>query len=377
MKVAVIHDWLVNYAGAERVLEQIIICFPGCDLFSLIDFIPPKNRAFLKGKVIKTSFIQNLPFAKKNYRSYLPLMPIAIEQFDMTSYDLVISSSHCVAKGIITGPNQLHLCYCHSPVRYAWDLQHQYLEESNLKTGLKGFITRYILHKLRLWDCRTANGVDMFISNSKFISRRITKSYRRDSHVIYPPVDTDNFIFSSIKDEYYLTVSRLVPYKKISLIVESFSKMPNKKLIVIGEGPEFVRCQKLATPNIKLLGWQSSDVVKNFMQKAKAFIFAGEEDFGIAPLEAQACGCPVIAFEKGGLSETIIGLNKKNPTGVFFKEQNIESIISAISEFENNLKKIKPISCRKNAEKFSKKRFVREFKEYVITEYRKFKTINY
>ena len=310
MKVAIVCDWLVTYAGAEKVLEQILNIFPEADIFALVDFLDEDNRSFIKNKKVVTSFIQKLPKAKIKYRNYLPLMPLAIEQLDVTTYDLVISSSHCVAKGVITGPNQIHISYVHSPIRYAWDLQHQYLKESGLIKGVKGKIAKAILHYMRMWDVRTANGVDFFIANSEFIAKRIKKCYRREAAVIYPPVDVEAFKMREEKEDFYLTASRMVPYKKMDLIVEAFSRMPDKKLVVIGDGPDFGKIKSKATNNITLLGYQPFGVLKDYMQKAKAFVFAAEEDFGITPVEAQACGTPVIAFGKGGALETVKGLDE-------------------------------------------------------------------
>lgn len=227
-KISVVADWLVAYAGAERVIAEFINVFPNADLFAVVDFISSENRKYFHGKKVTTTFIQNLPKAKDKYQKYLPLMPLAIEQLDVSKYDIVLSSSHAVAKGILTGPDQLHISYVHSPIRYAWDLQHQYLREAGLERGLKSKLARLILHKIRMWDYRTANGVDHFIANSKFISRRIKKVYGRDSDVIYPPVDVDRFSLVESKDDYYFTASRLVPYKRIDLIVEAFSHMPEK-----------------------------------------------------------------------------------------------------------------------------------------------------
>ena len=365
MKIAIIHDWLTVYAGAERVLEQMLVCYPEADLFSLVDFLPDGKRGFIRNKPVKTSFIQNLPFAQTKYRQYLPLMPLAIEQFDLSGYDLVISSSHAVAKGVLTGPDQLHLCMCYSPIRYAWDLQHQYLKESSLEQGLKGWLAKWILHKIRIWDVRTANGVDGFIAISKFIERRIWKVYRRESIVIYPPVDVSAFTLSQEKEDFYLTASRMVPYKKIDLIVESFSAMPDRKLVVIGDGPDFEKIKSKAGANVVLMGYQNYEVLKSHMQRAKAFIFAAEEDFGIAPLEAQACGTPVIAFGKGGALETIIGQNEENQTGVLFTAQSIESICAAVNEFELTMGDISSVACRENAMRFAPERFRKEFLEIV------------
>lgn len=365
MKVAIIHDWLVTYAGAERVLEQILSCFPEADLFALVDFLPLNSRSFIMDKLVTTSIIQNLPMASTKYRSYLPVMPLAIEQFDLSGYDLVVSSSHAVAKGVIVGPDQLHICLCYTPIRYAWDLQFQYLRESKLEFGVKSWLVRWLLHKVRLWDVRTANAVDHFIAISHFIGRRIEKTYRREATVIYPPVDISGFAFQSNKEDFYLTASRMVPYKKMPMIVEAFSFMPDKRLVVIGEGPDFDKCKAVAGPNVTLLGWQPFEVLKDHMQRAKAFVFAAEEDFGITPLEAQACGTPVIAFGKGAILETIHGLDAVRPTGVFFYEQTSTAIKSAIEIFESELTRITPDACRENVLRFSPERFRSEFTGFV------------
>ena len=367
MKIAIVHDWLVVYSGAERVLEQMLEVYPDADLYSIVDFIPEHERGFLKNKIVKTSFIQKLPFAKKKYRSYLPLMPLAIEQFDLSDYDLVISSSHAVAKGVITGPNQLHISYIHSPIRYAWDLQHQYLNESNLAKGFRSWIVRWLLHRMRMWDARTANGVDFFIANSYYIAKRIQKVYRRSSEVIYPPVNVEEFPICLEKEDFYITASRVVPYKKINLIVKAFSKVPSKKLIVIGDGSNFKELQDNITPNITLMGYQPKQILLDTMQKAKAFVFAAEEDFGIIPVEAQACGTPVIGFAKGGLLETVID----GKTGVFFQEQTEQSLIDAVDRFESL--QFDANIVREQALQFSKQIFKKKFKFFVEQKWSEFK----
>ena len=362
-RVAVVCDWLTVYAGGEKVLEQILQVVPHADLYSLVDFLPAEQRGFIGHKPVTTSFIQRLPFARKQYRQYLPLMPLAVEQFDLSGYDLVISSSHAVAKGVLTGPDQLHLCYCHSPIRYAWDLQAQYLKESGLERGPKGALARLLLHRVRLWDSRTPNGVDAFMANSKFIARRIYKVYRRDSAVVYPPVDVAGFTLKEQKEDFYFTASRMVPYKKIDLIVEAFAKMPDKKLVVVGTGPDFDKIKAKAGPNVELLGFQPFTVLKDYMQRARAFVFAAEEDFGIVPLEAQACGTPVIAFGKGGSLETV----RAGETGVFFGEQTVESVQEAVRRFETL--SFDPKVVRRHAERFSAPRFRDEFRSFAEERY--------
>jgi len=367
MRVALVHDWFTVYAGAERVVEQILRVLPQADVYALVDFLEGEARGFLQGKSVRVSFIQGLPKARQHYRAYLPLMPLAIEQFDLRGYDLVISSSHAVAKGIITGPDQLHICMCYSPMRYAWDLQHQYLKESGLERGVKSWLARLLLHYLRLWDSRTANGVDVFIAISRYIARRILKVYRREAEVIYPPVDVEAFTLRQDKEDFYLTASRMVPYKRIDLIVEAFSQMPDKRLVVIGDGPEMPKVRAKAGPNVTLLGYQPFEVLRDYMQRAKAFVFAAEEDFGIAPVEAQACGTPVIAFGKGGAAETVVA----GETGIFFQDQNVSSLIKAIEEFEKL--SFNPLRVRKNAECFSSERFRREFAALIEREWSRFK----
>ena len=359
----------------------MLACYPEADLFSVIDFLTEKDREFIRGKTVTTSFVQRLPKARTHHRNYLPFMPLAIEQLNASAYELVISSSYCVAKGILTGPDQLHLSMCCSPVRYAWDLQHQYLRESNLERGLKSALARLILHYMRIWDARTANGVDAFIAISEFIARRIRKVYNRPSRVIYPPVDVSAFALREDKEDFYLTASRMVPYKKIPLIIEAFAAMPDKRLVVIGEGPEFERCKAVATPNVELLGYQPFDVLRDHMQRARAFVFAAEEDFGIVPIEAQACGTPVIAFGKGGARETIVGVDASAPkgmtpgsaTGIFFSEQSAASIVAAVERFEATLETFTPQACRENAQRFGPERFQTEFTAFVETSWARFK----
>lgn len=358
-KIAIVHDWLPLYGGAERVLEQILLVFPQADIFSMIDAIPPEQRGFLQSKPVKTSFVQNLPGGKTRYRSYFPLMPLAVEQFDLSAYDLVISSSYSFAKGVLTGPDQRHLCYCHSPIRYAWDMQHQYLEQAGLTKGLKSWIVRCLLHYIRLWDYRTAGGVDAFAANSAYIARRIMKVYRREAEVIYPPVAVQDFQIEEKKEDFYLTASRMVPYKKIDLIAEAFSQMPEKKLIIIGDGPEIERVRAKARPNVELLGYRDNATLRSHLQRAKAFVFMAEEDFGIIPVEAQACGTPVIAFGRGGVAETVI----PGETGVLFNEQSAGSLADAVRLFEKGT--FSPSAIRRQAEKFSADVFRKHFADFV------------
>lgn len=380
LKIGIVADWLVTYAGAERVIKEFVDLYPEADLYAVVDFLNDEARAQFNQKKARTTFIQNLPFAKKKYQKYLPLMPLAIEQLDVSSNNIVLSSSHAVAKGIITGPDQLHISYVHSPIRYAWDLQHQYLKESSLNTGLKGLLAKWLLHKIRIWDYRTSNGVDHFVANSHFIARRIKKIYGREADVIYPPVDIERFAFHEEKSDYYFTASRLVPYKRVDLIVEAFSKMPDKKLIVVGDGSEMKKIKSKASKNIEILGYQPNSVMQDYMSKAKAFVFAAEEDFGITPVEAQACGTPVIAFGKGGALETIRPYGVEFATGIFFEKQSVESLISTVEKFSEICDSIKPIDCRNNSIRFSNQRFQKEIDDYIKNKWEIFqlkKSINY
>jgi glycosyltransferase involved in cell wall biosynthesis len=304
----------------------------------------------------------------------MPLMPLAIEQLDLSAYDLIISSAHAVSKGVLTGPDQLHISYIHSPIRYAWDLQSQYLRESGLDHGLKGWLAKWMLHKIRLWDYRTAAGVDHFIANSRFIGRRINKVYGRQADVIYPPVDVEAFDYCAEKEDYYLTASRLVPYKRIDLIVRAFASMPDKKLVVIGDGPDMAKIKAVHAPNVTLLGYQPFSELKRHMQRSKAFVFAAEEDFGITPVEAQACGTPVIAYGKGGSLETVVDSpDPARATGQWFSEQSVDSIVDAVRRFEARTVPVSSRVCREHAERFSIERFRREFGDYVNTRWAQFK----
>ena len=365
MRVAIVHDWLVTYAGAERVLEQMLAVYPEADVFSLIEFLPPEERRFLNGRPVRTSFLQRVPGMRRSYRNFLPLMPLAIERFDVSGYDLVLSSSYAVAKGVLTGPDQLHVCLCYSPMRYAWDLQNQYLEQTGLNRGLKGGLARWMLHRMRIWDLRTANGVDDFIAISEFIAERIWRIYRRKSTVIYPPVDTNAFTPGAAREDFYVTASRMVPYKRIDLIVEAFAAMPRRRLVVIGDGPDAAKIRSRAGPNVEFLGAQPFEVLRERLRRARAFVFAAEEDFGIAPLEAQACGTPVLAYGKGGVLESVRPVGEDSPTGMFFPEQSVGALIEAVERFEREGSEITAEACRQNALRFAPDRFRRELRQHV------------
>ena len=368
MKIAIIHDWLVTCAGAETVLAEMLALYPTADVYSVVDFMPEKDRHFLRGRNISSTFIQQLPQASKRYRSYLPLMPWAIERFDLSAYDLILSSSHAVAKGVVTRPGQPHICYCHSPMRYAWDMREEYLREAGIDKGLGVWLARYILERLRRWDLQNSAGVTQFIANSGFIAERIRLSYGRDSVVVYPPVDTPYFTPGGEKGDFYLAASRFVPYKRMNLIVQAFSRMPDRRLVVIGDGPQYEKAQANAGANIEFLGYQSRDVMRDYLRRAQAFVFAAKEDFGILPVEAQACGTPVIAYGAGGALETVRGIGSvgsERPTGVFFETQTEEALIAAVEWFEKNKERFFVAVCRENALRFAPEKFRQEYAEQV------------
>lgn len=372
-KVAIVADWLKAYSGAEKVIEQLLIIWPEADLFAIVDFVSEDERTFLQGRKPITTYIQKLPWARNKFRGYLPFMPLAIEQLDVSAYDVVISSNHAVAKGVLTGPHQMHVSYVHSPMRYAWDMQHQYLVESGLVSGIKSWIVRAMLHYIRLWDFRAANGVDEFLANSSFIAGRIRKCYRREAVVLYPPVDVDRFKMRTDKEDFYLSACRMVPYKRVPLVVEAFRKMPKKRLVLIGDGPDFDRIKANCPPNVEIKGFLPTSEVIDLMQRSKAMVFAAEEDFGIAPVEAQACGTPIIAYGRGGSLETVQGdPSKGDITGLFFFEQTEDAICNSVEQFETIQSKITPQACRAHAEKFSIPAFRQRMSSFVNDRWEKF-----
>jgi glycosyltransferase involved in cell wall biosynthesis len=355
IKTALVHDWLVSQGGGEAVLKGIYEQFPG-PIFTLFKQEHFLDRYFGEDLDVKPSFLQKIPGITKRYRYFLPLYPLAIEQFDLSEYPLVLSSSHAVAKGVLTHSEQLHICYCSSPMRYVWDLYYDHL---NALSGAKKIAMHLISHTLRKWDLLSSNRVDHFIANSHYIAKRIKKVYGRESTVIYPPVDTEKFALLRKSEEYYITVSRLVPYKRIDLLITAFSQMREKKLLIIGEGPELKTLKAKATKNIEFLGFKKDEELLSYFSCAKAFLFAAKEDFGIAPVEAQAAGIPVIAYGKGGALETIIS----EKTGIFFDEQNPKSLIDAVNQFEKAAFDCELI--KEHAAQFSKERFAKEYKDFV------------
>lgn len=369
MKYALVHEWLTPYAtgGSELVVKEILQHLDA-DLYALIDFESTNPQSYLWGRKIGTTFLQNFPRAAQGVQKYLPLLPLAIEQLDLRDYDVILSSSHAVAKGILTSPSQLHISYCHTPMRYAWDMTFEYLNHSRLGQGIPGIITRYILHQLRQWDTLSANRVDYFIANSQHTARRIWRCYRRQSHVIYPPVDVERFPFQAQKEDFYLTVSRLVSYKQVSLIVEAFNQL-GYPLVIIGDGPDLAKIRQLAQPNIQVMGYQSDEIVNKYMAAAKAFVYAACEDFGIALVEAQACGTPVIAYGDGGAKETVRDLKQKPDigTGLLFYPQTSAALITAVETFEELKQTFNPETCHLWANEFNPTIFKNRYMSFLAS----------
>lgn len=364
-RVAIVHEWLETYAGSERVLEQLLLCYPSADVFAVVDFMGENERQFLQGRPVRTSFIQHLPFARRHFRNYLGLMPIAVQQLNLNGYDLVISSNHAVAKGVLTGPDQVHISYIHSPMRYAWDLQQQYLSQAGMQHGLRGMYARWLFSRLRQWDVSSAHHVDHFIANSSYIARRIMKAYRRDATVINPPVDVDRFRPVDGKSDFYLLACRFVPYKRAEIIVEAFAQTPARRLVVVGDGPERERVRQAAkgAANITFKGVVPQPELVDLMQRARAFVFAAEEDFGITLVEAQACGTPLITYGRGGALDIVA--TEDVPTGVLFEQQTTEAVREAVDRFERAEANITSHGCRANALRFSQARFRAEITGFV------------
>jgi len=363
MKVALIHDWLTGMRGGERCLEVFCEIFPQAQLYTLLH-IPGSVSPLIEKMAIKTSFIQNLPFSKKGYRKYLPLFPMAIERFNLKGYDLILSCSHCVAKGIIPPPDALHISYMLTPMRYAWDMYGEYFGENKKK------IIPFFIHYLRMWDVTSSQRVDNFLCISDHVANRIKKYYRREAEVIHPPVDANRFRVRNKTRDFFLVVSSLVSYKKIDLAIKAFGQL-GYPLKIIGSGPEEKRLKSIAPSNAEFLGWQPDEAVADYYSKCRALIFPGEEDFGIVPLEAMASGRPVIAYGKGGALETIVPYSQKNkrgktPTGIFFYEQTVSSLVEAAKQFNKIEKAFNPSAIRKHAQQWDRKIFKKKIKKSIF-----------
>ncbi len=371
MKIAIIHDWLTGMRGGEKCLEIFCELFPDAVIFTLLH-----NKGSVSKRIesmpIRTSFIQHLPKSAAKYRNYLPLFPMAVKGFDLTGFDLILSSSHCVAKGVTVPEKALHICYCYTPMRYAWVFYNEYFGKLNV---LCKIIVKQILNWLRQWDLRTNENVDFFVAISDNIKNRIKACYNRPADVIYPPVDTERLSISTKDEDFYLIVSALVPYKRLDIAIEAFNKS-GKRLVIIGTGNSEAGLKRAASSNIEFLGWLSNEDIADYYSRCKALIFPGEEDFGIVPVEAQSCGKAVIAYGKGGALETIVPLNPDNtyltgrqagqkPTGAFFYEQTSEALIGAIDIFEKNRDKFDPQVIRENGLRFNREIFKEKIRKYI------------
>ena len=366
-KIALVHDWCPSFRGGERVLSRLAKLHPGADVFTLFDFLSPEIKdAYFPGVTFTTSGLNRLPGIEKYYRALFFTCPFFIEQFDVTRYDAVISSSAAFARGVLTRPDQPHLCYVHSPVRYAWDEQFSYLEQAKMGFGPKGLLFRLFLYHLRTWDARTAHGPDLMLANSNFVKARIRRIYGRDARVVFPPVDFDELVYVPQKDPYYITASFLAPYKRTDLVIRAFNEMPNRRLLVVGDGQQSSRLRELAGPNVEFTGFLPRTDYVNAVANARALVFAGCEDFGIALAEAQYCGTPLIAFARGGANDIVRPLGGTEPaTGVLFGKQDVRSIAGAVEHFETHAREITPEACHTNGLRFSAERFDRDILDAV------------
>lgn len=356
--------------GGERVLEVLCDLYPEADLYTLLH-VKDRVSARIEGMKIKTSFIQRFPGVSKYYRYYLSCFPSAIEHFDLRGYDLIISSSHCVAKGILPMPDALHISYCFTPMRYVWDMQFEYFKDSGYL--LKNLLISALSNYLRIWDVTSTQRVDEFVAISRYVQERIKKYYRRESTVIHPPVNCDFFQPSAGVQEgdYYLMVTAIVPYKRVDLAIEAFNRL-GKSLLIVGDGQGMQTLKKRARKNIEFLGWQSDEMVRNYYRGCKAFVFPGKEDFGITPVEAQACGKPVIAYGEGGVLETVRPFPQERPTGIFFDRPTVDSLIQAVELFEKNRDRFDPRAIREEALPFDQKIFRERIRSFIEERYQAF-----
>jgi glycosyltransferase involved in cell wall biosynthesis len=362
--IAIVHDWLDTWRGGENVLAEVLAIFPDADLFALVDFLPDALRNRIGGRRATTSFLQRIPGAQAHFRKLLPLFPRAIESLDVSAYDTIISVSHAVAKGVRVRAGQRHFCYCLTPMRYAWDLRDTYFPRGTAGAWLRP-AANGVLDRLRDWDRHASVRVTEFAAISKFIAGRIARHYGRSSRIIYPPVDTDFFCPAdeASSRDYYFTASRWVTYKRVDAIVAAFARLPSQRLVVAGDGPDASRVRTEAGANVEFVGEVPRIRLRELMRNARAFLFAAEEDFGIVPMEAQACGTPVIAYARGGALETIVGDGPMR-TGHYFAEQSASAIAAAVNSFELH-DPVDPLACRRNAERFGRLRFRHEFTDFI------------
>lgn len=386
-RVALVHDWLTGMRGGERCLDVLCELFPTADIFTLLHIQGSVSKT-IEQRQIRTSVIQTLPLASTRYRYYLPLFPWAIEQFNLDGYDLILSSSHCVAKGVKTSPQALHVAYVHTPMRYIWDMQDAYVASGRLGPA-SAFMLRSIAGRLRRWDIAVNARVDYFVANSFHVADRIRRHYGREATVIHPPVETARFHIAERTDDYYLVAGAFAPYKRIDLAIEAFNRL-RRRLVIVGEGQDGGRLRRIAGPTIEFLGWRTDREVADLLGRCRALIFPGEEDFGILPVEAMACGRPVIAYGRGGVTETVIPLERsaisdqrsavqhafslqpsalnlepQPPTGIFFYEQTVEALIQAIDLFERSVDQFDPEALRAYAFTFDRSIFEKRIASYV------------
>jgi glycosyltransferase involved in cell wall biosynthesis len=359
MRIAIVHEWFTRWSGSEAVLAEILTCLPGADLFAMTSRPDVEGSRHLAGRTVRTSFVQRLPGGSRWPQAYLPLLPWAAEHLDLRGYDLVVSNSHCVAKGVITSPDARHLAYVHSPMRYAWDLQHEYLSRTPwpLRPAWSG-----LMHRLRLWDASSAARPDAIACNSAYIARRIRHAWRREAEVLHPPVDVAAFTPAGSREDVYVTASRMVGYKRMPMIAEAFARMPGRRLRIIGDGADLPRVRTIArrAANIEVLGHIPRPQLIEQLRHARAFVFAAEEDFGIAPVEAMACGTPVIAFGRGGAAESV----QDGVTGRLFPEQTAAALQAAVDMFEEGPPP-DSAACRRRAEEFAPEKFRERFQRFV------------
>jgi glycosyltransferase involved in cell wall biosynthesis len=363
--VALVHDWCPSFRGGERVLAELTRQFAGASVYTLFDFLPEDIKGeHFAGTPFHTSIANRLPWIDRYYRALFFLCPLLIEQFDVTGYDAVVTSSAAFARGVLTRPDQPHLCYVHSPIRYAWDEQFSYLSQAGMGYGPKAMLFRWLLHRLRTWDVRTAHAPDLMLANSSYVRARIKRIYGRDARVVHPPVAIDDMPFTADKDDYYVTASFLAPYKRTDLVIAAFNASPKRRLVVVGEGQQSRALRAMAGPNVTFTGYLPRAAYVRTVADARALVFAGCEDFGIALAEAQACGTPLIAFGRGGARDIVRPLGAAaEPTGILFTEQTAGAVQAAVARFEAHADGLLPAACRDNAARFSTPRFHREIAE--------------
>ncbi len=370
-RIAIVVDWLCQFGGAESVIAEMAATFPGAPLFALFDAMAPRERERIPARATITSSMQRIPGIGRRYRSLLPLMPTAIRQFDLAGFDIIVSSHHTVAKGARIKPAQTHVCYCHSPMRYAWERRDEYLRDHGIR-GARAVVARAMLERIRRWDARVVKTVDRFLVNSAYVGDRVRRNYGRESVVLPPPVDIGFFTPDpAVPRDVFVTASRHVPYKRIDRVVDAFRALPEHRLVVLGDGPQNARIRDLASgvPNIEVRGEVPREELRLWFRRAKAFVFAAEEDFGIVPLEAQACGTPVLALGKGGSLETVRGAEGPDRTGLFFGDDSPAAIIGAVRGFGDLGQGISPQACRVNAERFAPPRFRAALRQEVMSAY--------